>query len=79
MFSEIFNEAGHDFTHPWPHLKSFYDPVIEKNIIEAGGNRSLSKGLIKCTRCSTKVRFSTKSTFTLKSHYKNVSFTSLLL
>ena len=36
-------------------------------MLKISDDRSLCKGTIKCTRCST------KSTFTLKNHYKSLS------
>ena len=66
-------------SHPWPHIKNFYDPVTEKVFDYFNNDRPIYKGSLKCTRCSAKIRFSTKSTYTLKNHYKKVSSQAVVM
>ena len=65
-----------DLTHPWPHLKKFFNPVVTKvkdKVRSKGLNKPAWKGKIKCVHCKASITYSTYSLYSLKSHYERVS------
>ena len=65
-----------DLTHPWPHLKKFFNPVVKKvkgKVRSKGLNKPAWKGKIKCVHCKAFITYCTYSLYSLKSHYERVS------
>ena len=61
-----------DRTHPWPHLKNFFDLVITK-VKSKVGSKDAWKRKVKCVLCKVSITYNTYSLFSLKSHYERVS------
>jgi len=62
--------------HPWPHLKTFFGPVVKKEAKENSktGRSGVLKGTILCKICNRTFSFTTESLYSLKSHYKKVRY-----